>query len=74
MCTYNICIFNKRVFHHVYLQHMLLKIRKTIWKVSCSLSLPLLNFQNLPISIKIPVALLQNVYICMTAISPKFSS
>ena len=27
----------------------------------------------LPISIKIPVALLQNVYICMTAISPNLS-
>ena len=36
-----------------------------IFHVSCPLSLPLLN-----ISIKIPVTLLQIVYICMTAISP----
>ena len=52
------------------LHHMLLKIRKTIWKVSCPLSLPLLKFPNLPISIKIPVALLQIVYICLTSFSP----
>ena len=43
MCTYN------RGNSNVYLQHMLLKIRKkTIWKikVSCPLSLPLLNIQT----------------------------
>ena len=34
-----------------------------IFQVSCPLSLPLLY-----ISIKIPVTLLQNVYICMTAL------
>ena len=59
MCTYNI---------------MLLRIRKkTIWKftffqVSCPLSLPLLNIQKRPISITIPVTLLQIVYICMTVL------
>ena len=40
-----------------------------IFQVSCPLSLPLL-----PIGIKIPVTLLQIVYICMTAISPNSSS
>ena len=62
---------------NVYLQHMLLKIRKkTIWKfifskyhVHC-----LYLFKHLiqPISIKIPVTLLQIVYICMTAISMNY--
>ena len=42
---------------NVYLQHMLLKIRKkTIWKVSCPLSF---KHPKLPISIKIPVTPLQ---------------
>ena len=35
-----------------------------MFQVSCPLSLPLLN-----IPIKIPVTLLQSIYICMTAIS-----
>ena len=39
------------------------------YQVSCPLSLPLLNFSNCQ-SVLIPVALLQIVYICMTAISP----
>ena len=66
---------------NVYLQqlHMLLKIRK---KLFGNLHFPhimpivLTSFKHpkLPISIKIPVTLLQIVYICMTAISPNSSS
>ena len=40
-----------------------------IFQVSCQLSHP-----KLPISIKIPVTLLQIVYICITAIFPNLSS
>ena len=48
----------------MYLQHMLLKIRKkTIWKFTFS------KYPKLPISITIPITLLQIDYICMTAIS-----
>ena len=60
---------------NVYLQHMLLKIREKkyleiyIFQISRPLSLT-----KLPISTKIPVTLLQIVYICMTAISPIWSS
>ena len=45
-----------------------------IFQVSCPLSLSLFKHPKLPISIKIPVTLLQIVYICMTAISPNLSS
>ena len=42
------------------------------YQVSCPLRL--FKHPKLPISIKIPVTLLQIVYICMTAISPNLSS
>ena len=63
----------------MYLQHMLLKIReKTIWKFTfvkiMSIVFTSLKHPKLPISITIPVRLLQFVYICMTAISPNLSS
>ena len=57
---------------------MLLKIRKkTIWKFTFSkyhVHCLYLSFKHpkLPISIKIPVTLLQIVYICMIAISSNF--
>ena len=51
---------------NVYLQHMFLKIRKKEYILEI--------YVNLPISIKIPVTLLQIVYICMTANSPNSSS
>ena len=44
-----------------------------IFKVSCALSTSF-KHPKLPISIKIPVTLLQIVYICMTSISPHSSS
>ena len=55
------------------LQHMLLKIRKKpIWKLTFPsiMSIVLTSFKRpkLPISIKIPVTLLQIVCICMTTI------
>ena len=71
MCTYS----------NVYLQHMLLKIRKkTIWKFNLHfpsiMSIVFTSFKHhkLPICVKIPVTLLQIVYICMTAISPNLGS
>ena len=56
----------------MYLQHMLLKIRKkTFWKFTFSMFMSIVfsSFKHpkLPISIKIPVTLLQIVHICMTA-------
>ena len=45
-----------------------------IFQVSCPLSLTSFKHPKLPISIKIPVTLLQIVYICMTAISANSSS
>ena len=64
---------------NVYLQHMLMQIRKkTAWKFTFSKHhvhcLNLFKHSELPISIKIPVTLLLIVYICMTAISPNSSS
>ena len=64
---------------NVYLQHMLLKIRKkTIWKLffPSTMSIVFTSFKHpkLPVSINIPVTLLQIVNICMTAISPNSSS
>ena len=64
---------------NMYLQHMLLKIRKkNIWHIHflsiMSIVFTSLKHPKLPISIKIPVRLLQFVYICMTAISPNLSS
>ena len=64
---------------YVYVQLMLLKIsKKTSWKLTLSkyiMSIVCTSFKHpmLPISIKIPVTLLQIVYICMTAISPNLS-
>ena len=63
----------------VYMQHMLLKIRKKTILEFTFLSIMFIVFisfkhPKLPISIKIPVTLLQIVYICMTAISPNLSS
>ena len=59
---------------NVYLQHMLLKIRKkTIWKFTFSIVFTSFKHPKLPISIKIPITLLQIVYICMTAISKNSS-
>ena len=56
----------------VYLQHMLLKIRKTILKftvIPSIMSLVFASFKHLklPISIKMPITILQFVYVCMTA-------
>ena len=58
---------------------MLLKIRKkTIGNLHFPsiMSIVLTSFKHpkLPINIKIPVILLQIVYICMTAISPNSNS
>ena len=58
-------------------QHMLLKIRKTVWKYTLSkyiMAVVFASFKHpkLPINIKIPVTLQQFVYICMTALSPNF--
>ena len=59
MCTYN----------------MLLKIRKkTFWKFAFSIVFTCFKHPKMPICIKIPVTLLQIVYICMTAISQNSSS
>ena len=41
-----------------------------IFQVSCPLTLTSFKHSKLPIRIKIPVTLLQIVYICMTAIPP----
>ena len=61
----------------MYLQHNVTENKEEnyleiyIFQVSCPSSLPILNIPNCQsISIKIPVTLLQYVYICMTAISP----
>ena len=65
---------------NVYLQHMLLKTRsKIVWKFTFSKyhvhSLYLIyTSQTANLSFKIPFPLLQNVYICMTVISPNSSS
>ena len=50
--------------------------KKTIWKFPSISSIVFTSFKHpkLPISIKIPVTLLQIVYVCMTAISPNSSS
>ena len=60
------------------LHHMLMKIRKPIlkfiWTIIMSIVFASFKHPKLPISIKIPVPLLQIVYICMTAISPNLSS
>ena len=58
------------------LQHMLLKIRKTILKfkfIPSIMSIVLASFK-LPISTKMPVTILQNVYVCMAATAPNSSS
>ena len=58
---------------NVYLQHMLLKIReKNIWKFTFSnynvhIVSTFVKHSKLPISIKIPVTLLQIIYNCMTS-------
>ena len=58
----------------MYQQHMLMKIRKTVWKFTLSKyhdrCLASFKHPKLPINIKIPVTLQQIVYICMTALSP----
>ena len=58
--------------------HMLLKLRKPILKYTLNKYhvhwLSSFKHLKLPISIKIPVTLLQIVYIGMTAISPNSSS
>ena len=57
----------------MYLQYMLLKIRKkTFLEIIMSIVFTSFKHSKLSISIKIPVTLLQIVYICMTTISPKF--
>ena len=64
----------------MYLQHMLLKIsKKKLFgnlHFPCIMSIVFVSFKpsNLPIRVKIPVAILQIVYIYMTAISPNLSS
>ena len=63
----------------MYLQHILLKKGRKRFE---NLHFPIIMFivftsfthTKLPISIKIPVTLLQIVYICMAAISPNSSS
>ena len=62
---------------NVYLQHMLLKIRKNYLEIYFFPSIMPIVFTSfkhpkLPISIKISVTLLKIVHICMTAISPSF--
>ena len=62
----------------MYLQYMLLKIRKKLFGnlyFPSIMSIVFTSFKHskLPIRIKIPVTLLQIVYICMTAISPNSS-
>ena len=63
---------------NVYQQHMLLKLRKPILKYTLNKHhvhwLSSIKYPKLPNSIKIPVTLLQIVYICMTALSPNSSS
>ena len=58
---------------NVYLQHMLMKIRKTIRKYTYQV-FAFFKHPKLPISIKIHVTLRQIVYIGMTAVSPNLSS
>ena len=63
----------------MYLQHMLMKIRRTILKftfIPSTMSIVFASFKHLEltISIKIPVTILQIVYICVTATSPNLSS
>ena len=60
----------------MYQQHMLLKFRKHILKyiyLSIIMCIVFASFKHLklPISIKIPVTLWQNVHICITAVSHK---
>ena len=64
---------------NVYIQHMLLKNGRNIFgnlHFPSIMSIVFTSFKHpkLPISIKIPVTLLQIAYICMTAISPNSSS
>ena len=75
--THRNCLYE--AYSNVYLQHMLLKIRKTIWKFTLTkyhVHCPFASFKlpKLPISVKMHVALLQIVYICMTALSLNLSS
>ena len=61
------------------LQHMLLKIRKTNLEftfIPSIISFVFASFKHpkLTISIKIPVTILQIVYVCMTATAPNSSS
>ena len=63
----------------MYLQHMLLKIRKTILKFTFIPSIMYIVFASfkdlkLPISIKMPVTILQIVYVCITATAPNLNS
>ena len=62
---------------NVYLQYMLLKIRKRFGNLHFPsiMTIVFTSFKHskLPISIKIPVTLLQIVYICMTALSQNSS-
>ena len=63
----------------MYLQHIYLKIRKTILKFTFIPSTMSIVFESikhlkLQISIEIPVTILQIVYICMTATSSKSGS
>ena len=63
----------------MYVQHMSLKTRRKLFgnlHFSSIMSIVFTSFEHpkLPISIKIPVTLLQIVYICMTAISQNLSS
>ena len=64
MCTYNICYWKwgRKLFGNLHFPSIM-------FTVFTSLKHP-----KLPISFKIPVTLLQIVYICMTAISPNSSS
>ena len=64
MCTYNICYWKqgRKLFGNLHFPRLL------------SIVFTSFKHPKLPISIKIPVILLQIVYLCMTAISPNSSS
>ena len=78
-CRYTLELPDRGNFN-MYLQRMLLKIRKgKLFGNLHFLSIMAIVFTSfkhpkLAISIKIPVTLLHIVYICMTAISPNSSS
>ena len=79
ICCWSTLELSHRDNSNVYLQHMLLEIRKKSirkFTLPSAMSIVFTSFKHpkLPISIKIPVTLLKVVYICTIALSQNLSS